>query len=78
MSVRLAEALRDFGFSIDHNSIVEGLKSVRHFGRLEFVAGKPDVLLDGAHNPAGAKALREYLDEFACGPVNSGLWSDGR
>ena len=29
----------------------------------------PPVLLDGAHNAAGAAALRAYLDEFCHGPV---------
>lgn len=33
-------------------------------GRLEFVAPNPDVLLDGAHNPAGARALVRYLQRF--------------
>ena len=32
-------------------------------------AGCPPVLLDGAHNPAGARALRAYLDEFVRAPV---------
>jgi hypothetical protein len=27
------------------------------------------LLFDGAHNPAGARALREYLDEFVAVPV---------
>jgi dihydrofolate synthase/folylpolyglutamate synthase len=27
------------------------------------------VLFDGAHNPSGAQALREYLDEFVKGPL---------
>ena len=33
------------------------------------IAHNPPFLLDGAHNPAGAKSLREYLDEFAPRPV---------
>ncbi|MDQ1523537.1 MAG: dihydrofolate synthase / folylpolyglutamate synthase, partial [Pyrinomonadaceae bacterium] len=34
---------------------------------LELFNGRPDVLFDGAHNAAGARALRDYLDEFAGG-----------
>jgi folylpolyglutamate synthase/dihydropteroate synthase len=33
------------------------------------VAGTPRFLFDGAHNPAAAKALRAYLDEFIDEPV---------
>jgi dihydrofolate synthase/folylpolyglutamate synthase len=32
-------------------------------GRLERVEGRPPFLLDGAHNPAGARALASYLQE---------------
>ncbi|MCX6616069.1 MAG: hypothetical protein NTZ98_08220, partial [Acidobacteria bacterium] len=28
------------------------------------IQGRPRLLLDGAHNPAGARALRAYLEEF--------------
>ena len=44
--------------------IQAGLKSVRWPGRLEFVARRPDIVLDGAHNPAGATALAGYIREF--------------
>lgn len=33
-------------------------------GRLERVATGPDVILDGAHNPDGARALRRALDKY--------------
>jgi len=33
-------------------------------GRLELIAQNPDVILDGAHNPDGAKILRQALDKF--------------
>lgn len=33
-------------------------------GRLERIAENPDVILDGAHNPAGAEALRKALDKY--------------
>lgn len=68
-AVRLAESLRNFGFGITHSAIVAGLQNVTHAGRLELFEGRPRVLLDGAHNPAGAAALRDYLDEFVTGPI---------
>ncbi len=33
-------------------------------GRLERIATEPDVILDGAHNPDGALALRKALDKY--------------
>ena len=42
-------------------------------GRLEVVSRRPTVLVDGAHNPAGAAALREALEELdASGPAGRG------
>lgn len=43
----------------------EGISETRWPGRLEYVAPNPDILLDGAHNPAGARALARYLERFA-------------
>ena len=45
----------------------EGIKEARWPGRLECVSPNPDVILDGAHNPAGARALRKYLERFYTG-----------
>lgn len=36
-------------------------------GRVEVVAGDPDVVLDAAHNPAAAAALAEAIGEVAAG-----------
>jgi dihydrofolate synthase/folylpolyglutamate synthase len=43
---------------------VEGLRQTRWPGRLEFMSHTPDFVLDGAHNPAGARALAAYIHEF--------------
>lgn len=36
-------------------------------GRLEQISPNPDIILDGAHNPAGARALAKYLERFYAG-----------
>jgi dihydrofolate synthase/folylpolyglutamate synthase len=65
LAVALAETLADDGFKITREHVVEGLESAEHAGRLELIeSGGRTLLLDGAHNPAGARALRAYLDEF--------------
>jgi dihydrofolate synthase/folylpolyglutamate synthase len=42
----------------------QGIAWTRWPGRLEHVAPNPDIILDGAHNPAGARALARYLERF--------------
>jgi len=45
-------------------AIRAGIAAAKWPGRLERVAENPDIILDGAHNPAGARALAEYIREF--------------
>lgn len=56
-----AEALRSFGVSIPAAAIRKGLRQANWPGRFETVSKRPAVILDGAHNPAGARALKEAL-----------------
>jgi dihydrofolate synthase/folylpolyglutamate synthase len=69
LAIRLAEALREQGFDIPREAIIEGVTNAKHAGRLELREGHPSILFDGAHNAAGARALRDYLDEFVSVPV---------
>jgi len=55
------EVLEDLGYPVSTDAMVEGLREVNWPGRLEVVASLPKVVLDGAHNPAGALVLRESL-----------------
>ncbi len=52
---------------VTQRAIAAGLRQVRWPGRLELVSQDPDTFLDGAHNPAGAKVLAQYLREFFAG-----------
>jgi dihydrofolate synthase / folylpolyglutamate synthase len=53
-----ALALRALGVS------PKGIGDARWPGRLEHISPNPDVVLDGAHNPAGARALARYLEKI--------------
>ncbi len=66
-AVAAVGVLRGQGLSISDAALRQGLESVEWPGRLELVSGKPELLLDGAHNPAGARVLRDYLREYARG-----------
>jgi len=68
-AIALAEALREKGFAISRAAIIRGVETATHPGRLELWEGQPRILFDGAHNPAAAHALRDYLDEFVAEPI---------
>ncbi|MDD4722198.1 MAG: cyanophycin synthetase, partial [Acidaminococcaceae bacterium] len=56
---------------ITEQALHEGVTNTIWPGRLERIEKAPDVILDGAHNPAGAKALRAALDKYYAGqPVH--------
>jgi dihydrofolate synthase / folylpolyglutamate synthase len=57
-AITAALSLQALGFS------PKGIADARWPGRLEHVAPNPDIILDGAHNPAGARALARYLQRF--------------
>lgn len=58
-------ALHQLGIPV--TAIERGIATVRWPGRLERVSERPEIILDGAHNPAGARALAAYIDRFYAG-----------
>lgn len=54
-------------FPIDETAVREGLKSVSWPGRFECVMRRPTVILDGAHNVEGIRALLNDLREIQRG-----------
>ncbi|HZS07950.1 MAG TPA: folylpolyglutamate synthase/dihydrofolate synthase family protein [Blastocatellia bacterium] len=79
-AIHIAEQLRRRGLRISTEAVVEGLQNVDWSGRLELIIQNngPRILLDGAHNPAGARVLRDFLDEYCHAPVTLifGVMSD--
>jgi dihydrofolate synthase/folylpolyglutamate synthase len=70
VAVCVAEALAARGVHVGERAIAAGLANVRWPGRLErFVVDGVSILVDAAHNPAGARALAAYLRESASEPV---------
>lgn len=68
-NARTAVAALDV-FGLSAADIAEGIARASWPGRLERVARDPDIILDGAHNPAGARALAAYIQRsFAREPV---------
>jgi dihydrofolate synthase / folylpolyglutamate synthase len=42
----------------------DGIEQARWPGRLEIVSRSPEIILDGAHNPAGARSLAQHIRTF--------------
>jgi dihydrofolate synthase/folylpolyglutamate synthase len=64
-AVTAAMALRQLG--VPDRAIEEGIARAQWPGRLERISEHPEIVIDGAHNPAGARALAAYLDRFYSG-----------
>ena len=57
------EVLEDLGYRVSTDAMIDGVREVEWPGRLEMVSSSPGVILDGAHNPAGALVLKESLEK---------------
>ncbi len=64
LAIAAVECMRKAGIALDEPALRHGLEQARWEGRLEMVAERPDVLLDGAHNPASARMLAEAVREM--------------
>jgi dihydrofolate synthase/folylpolyglutamate synthase len=60
-----SELLARQGFALDGETAREGLEKAFWPGRMEMIGSSPKILLDGAHNPAGAAALAEALADIS-------------
>ena len=65
--LRLPAFWRSAGSPSRPEAIVRGIESVRWPGRLERLQARPDVYLDGTHNPAGARELLAFWHEHLAG-----------
>lgn len=60
--VKALEVLkREWNISIDDEAAVKGLEIARWPGRFEVINKKPYIIVDGAHNPHGCRALRRTI-----------------
>lgn len=64
IAVAALECAVKAGIYVSESAIRTGLSSARWAGRLERVSERPDIFLDGAHNPASAEILAEALKEL--------------
>jgi len=50
------------GGDLPEKAVLRGLAAARCPARAEYFAGRPPIILDGAHNPVSMAALRQVLD----------------
>ena len=58
-----AQILQGRNYRISDENIVDGIRNAEWPGRLERLQTRPDVYLDGAHNPGAARELAGFLAE---------------
>jgi dihydrofolate synthase / folylpolyglutamate synthase len=66
-AVAAARTLSARGYSIPENAIEQGIAAAVWPGRLEKLQSRPDIYVDGAHNPAAARELAAFWDENFAG-----------
>jgi dihydrofolate synthase/folylpolyglutamate synthase len=69
IAIAVSELLSKCWRKLDRDRIIRGLETTRWPGRLEIISERPFVLVDGAHNEEGAKALRAYVEDFVPKPL---------
>jgi dihydrofolate synthase/folylpolyglutamate synthase len=71
VAIRALELLAQSGITVLPGAVVTGLRDVTWAARLEWLrlACGNRVLIDAAHNPAGAHALAEYVGATGRGPL---------
>ena len=68
LAIAAAEQLNGLGFPVTARNIERGIRETSWPGRFQRITATsehPEIILDVAHNPAGAWALRSALSEYA-------------
>lgn len=68
VAITASQELNKAWRALDTDTIIQGIESVKWEGRLEALSQKPLLLVDGAHNEEGVKALGKYMEEFVPHP----------
>lgn len=63
LAIKAIDLLKDNNFIITDEQVKLGINKTYWPGRTDYIKDK-NILLDGAHNPAGALALRKIIDTY--------------
>jgi len=69
LAIATIQLLREQGWQISDDAIAQGIAKTHWAGRLQWLTWQDHkILIDGAHNPASAKVLREFVDTLNPAP----------
>jgi dihydrofolate synthase/folylpolyglutamate synthase len=66
-AIAVAQILKKQGKGISKDAVEQGIANAVWPGRIEKLQSKPEVYLDGAHNPSAARELASFLEENFAG-----------
>lgn len=64
LALAVGAAEHVLGGPVDRERVERAIRDMQNPGRLQVIDGAPVIVMDGAHNPAGARALAESLPEI--------------
>lgn len=71
LAIASFQILSSQGWKITEQAIASGMGKTQWLGRLQWTTWKNrQLLIDGAHNPAAAIALRQYVDTLEKSPIH--------
>jgi dihydrofolate synthase / folylpolyglutamate synthase len=71
LALAALEILQQKGWQISQEAIINGIAKTKWLGRMQWTTWRNHkLLIDGAHNPSAAQALRAYVDSLDTPKVN--------
>lgn len=64
LALEAVDQLRKNGFSLPDEVVYAGMREAKWLGRFTVMSQNPVIILDGAHNPHAAQALRKSLELY--------------
>lgn len=64
LALKAIDVLREKGYNVTQKAVEEGLLKMRWPGRFQILKREPLIILDGAHNPGAATALRTMVERY--------------
>lgn len=64
LALEAVNQLRREGFSLPDEAVYAGMKEAKWSGRFSVMSQNPLIILDGAHNPQAAEALKKSLELY--------------
>jgi dihydrofolate synthase/folylpolyglutamate synthase len=71
LAIATLQSLQQQGWQISPDAIWHGMAKTRWLGRIQWTQWRNhQLLIDGAHNPAAAEVLRQYVNTLSCQSVH--------